>query len=167
MLYIISMTICLWTMILIFMSHPISMGSILLIQTMMICFLTGFFNLNFWFSYILFLVMIGGMLILFIYMTSTASNEKFKFSMNMILLTLSLFMLITMFYLFTDNYSISQFSTNLNLQFNNKMLIFSLSKFFNYPMNNFILMMMIYLLITLIAIVKITNYKFGPLRQKS
>lgn len=42
----------------------------------------------------------------------------------------------------------------------------SITKFLNEPIINFTLTIIIYLLITLIVIVKITNLNEGPLRQK-
>merc|ERR1739838_23170 len=58
--------------------HPLAIGLALLFQTILICCTTGLSNLSFWFSYILFLIFLGGILVLFIYVTSLASNEMFK-----------------------------------------------------------------------------------------
>nr|AEP27696.1 NADH dehydrogenase subunit 6 [Rhopalapion longirostre] len=159
-----------WMSSIIFMTlnHPLSFGSILFIQTICTSMITGMLNLNYWFSYILFLIMIGGMLILFIYMTSVASNEKFKFSskiMNFSIIMLSLMLII---FLFTDQYAYYLNNTNYDminqsLNLNNN---FSMNKFMNFPSIMILIMMIIYLLITLIAIVKITEIQYGPMRQK-
>nr|AFU50199.1 NADH dehydrogenase subunit 6 [Phaedon armoraciae] len=152
---------------LMFLNHPLSLGLILLIQTILISLLTGLMSLNFWYSYILFLIMIGGMLILFIYMTSIASNEKFLFSYKLFIF----FMMMLMFMfimLFMDYYYLS-FKINLmdmmnqNNNFNFKL---SMNKYMNYPQNLILFSMILYLLITLIMVVKITNIYYGPLRQK-
>nr|AML25897.1 NADH dehydrogenase subunit 6 [Staphylinidae sp. BMNH 1274207] len=146
-----------------FMNHPMSMGMILLTQTIMITLITGLMTMNFWYSYILFLVMIGGMLILFIYMTSIASNEKFKFSFNFFFTMSFMILLILMFfminYFYYPNWNIE------SINFNNNNYI-SLNKFINEPFNIMLSIIIIYLFITLIAVVKITKMKFGPLRQK-
>nr|YP_009995516.1 NADH dehydrogenase subunit 6 [Ochthebius viridis]QNP09971.1 NADH dehydrogenase subunit 6 [Ochthebius viridis] len=152
------------SMLFLFMIHPLSMGMILLMQTIIITLITGFMNFNYWFSYILFLIMIGGMLVLFIYMTSVASNEKFKINNKIIIMTM-IMMFITMFMMFFyDKYLI------MNNNFNNFIIdnnnYFMLSKFYNNPSNYIMFLMIIYLFITLIAVVKITNFKLGPLRQK-
>nr|YP_010580850.1 NADH dehydrogenase subunit 6 [Bruchidius siliquastri]UZT27035.1 NADH dehydrogenase subunit 6 [Bruchidius siliquastri] len=151
----------------IFLSHPLTMGMILLIQTIMTALLTGLMNYNFWFSYILFLIMIGGMLILFIYMTSIASNEKFKFSPTLSLIfTTNMTMMLLL--AATDHYFSSImtiFTMDLMKQDLNINNFFSMSKYFNYPNNMIIYMMIIYLLITLIMVVKITNIKYGPMRH--
>nr|YP_009691910.1 NADH dehydrogenase subunit 6 [Thermistis croceocincta]QEG58716.1 NADH dehydrogenase subunit 6 [Thermistis croceocincta] len=152
-------------MIFIFLTHPLSLGFILLIQTILIALLTGMMSHNFWFSYILFLIMIGGMLILFIYMTSIASNEKFKFSKNLMILffisTMPLVILLKDFFFF-------YLTSNLDLinQMNNFSFNFTLNKFINWPQNMMFMIMIIYLLITLIMVTKITDIKHGPLRQK-
>nr|YP_010036172.1 NADH dehydrogenase subunit 6 [Oberea diversipes]QQW46700.1 NADH dehydrogenase subunit 6 [Oberea diversipes] len=160
-----NLSICL-SMIFVFLTHPLSLGLILLLQTIIITLITGSMSLNYWFSYILFLIMIGGMLILFIYMTSIASNEKFKFSMNLMIM---FSMMITIFsiLIFIDFYFFNKpMITELIYQPNNYHFNLSLNKFINWPMNLIFLMMIIYLLITLIMIVKITDIKNGPLRQK-
>nr|QVM79241.1 NADH dehydrogenase subunit 6 [Grammoptera ruficornis] len=153
----------------IFLNHPLAFGSILLIQTILISLITGKLTYNFWFSYILFLIMIGGMLILFIYMTSIASNEKFKMSyklimFNCLLLPLIMLCLIFMDYYF-DNFNINTLELiNQNMYPSYKL---SMNKFMNWPNNLIIYMMILYLLMTLIAVVKITKIQSGPLRQKN
>nr|YP_009185850.1 NADH dehydrogenase subunit 6 [Gabronthus thermarum]ALO70584.1 NADH deshydrogenase subunit 6 [Gabronthus thermarum] len=154
-----------FSLMFIFLTHPLSMGLILLIQTILIALMTGLMNINYWFSYILFLIMIGGMLVLFMYMTSIASNEKFKFS-NILMMMMIFSLLISMILYFTmDNYlyTMMTFSDQFNHNYNFK---FNLSKFFNYPSNIILFLMIIYLFITLVAVVKLTNINFGPLRQK-
>nr|YP_010443333.1 NADH dehydrogenase subunit 6 [Coenochilus striatus]UTE83861.1 NADH dehydrogenase subunit 6 [Coenochilus striatus] len=153
------------SIMLMFLSHPLSMGMMLLAQTITIALTMGLFNLNFWYSYIMFLIMIGGMLVLFIYMTSVASNEKFTFSLKITLLITSIFIISITIMMFIESYM-----TNISNLYNESLFInnnytLSLNKFLNYPMMMILLMMIIYLLITLIAVVKITNIKQGPLRQ--
>nr|ARH53789.1 NADH dehydrogenase subunit 6 [Cortodera humeralis] len=154
------------SMLFLFLNHPLSFGLILLIQTILISLITGVMNLNFWFSYILFLIMIGGLLILFIYMTSIASNEKFKFS-NKILNFIMLMILFNLTIYFTDSYLFSFNLDNFDLVNQNNFYQnnISMSKFLNWPNNLMIYLMILYLLITLIVVVKITKIKFGPLRQ--
>nr|WOC30369.1 NADH dehydrogenase subunit 6 [Eodorcadion gorbunovi] len=151
---------------LLFLNHPLSFGCIILIQTTLIALITGLMNYNFWFSYIIFLIMVGGMLILFIYMTSVASNEKFKFSYKlftfmMIMMLLMLFLIIIDSYYF--NLILINSLNNQNLNFN---LYLTMNKFLTWPMNLIFYLIIIYLLITLIMVVKITSIKSGPLRQK-
>nr|YP_010010568.1 NADH dehydrogenase subunit 6 [Psylliodes chlorophana]QOH99587.1 NADH dehydrogenase subunit 6 [Psylliodes chlorophana]QOK35988.1 NADH dehydrogenase subunit 6 [Psylliodes punctifrons] len=156
------------TVMFIFLYHPLSLGLILLLQTILTALISGFMNSNFWYSYMLFLIMIGGMLILFIYMTSIASNEKFKLNKKMFLFNFMGLMIMMMLLLFMDMFYLNYFMnieemTMMNLTFNNNL---SLKKYFNYPNYTLMIMMIIYLFITLIAVTKITNNSYGPLRQK-
>nr|YP_009271743.1 NADH dehydrogenase subunit 6 [Osmoderma opicum]ANY28001.1 NADH dehydrogenase subunit 6 [Osmoderma caeleste] len=153
------------SLILMFLTHPLSMGLILMIQTIIVTLSMGLFNLNFWYSYILFLVMIGGMLVLFIYMTSVASNEKFSFSLKSKMTLMLLFILIIMTIPLLDSYMININNIYEDSINNSVHPLTSLNKFLNYPMMMILILMIIYLLITLIAVVKITNIKQGPLRQ--
>nr|APX39204.1 NADH dehydrogenase subunit 6 [Crepidodera aurata] len=146
--------------------HPLSCGLILLLQTILTSLITGLMNYNFWYSYILFLIMIGGMLILFIYMTSIASNEKFKINYKlMMLMFIPLMILLIM--LIMDSYYFNYMQINnlkvFSSNYNNN---FSMKKYFNFPNHFIMLTMIIYLFITLIVVVKITYLTYGPLRQK-
>nr|QEL51241.1 NADH dehydrogenase subunit 6 [Pterostichus oblongopunctatus] len=161
------------TIIFMFLKHPLSMGLILLIQTLLISMISGLFSYSCWFSYILFLVMVGGMLVLFIYMTSLASNEMFNFSMKMsMFIILSMLMILSML-LFIDYLMLNPLFKNSNmLEMINNMLmmknenLLSLNMIYNKPNNIITLMLVNYLFLTLIAVVKITDINYGPLRQK-
>nr|UFZ12888.1 NADH dehydrogenase subunit 6 [Corydalus sp. 2 YLJ-2021a] len=151
------------------MNHPLAMGLILLLQTVNICLSSGLLIKTFWFSYILFLIMLGGMLILFIYMTSLASNELFSISTNQIMINSFLITLMMMLLILDSYYSLSiltnwdmsSFSMTIN---ENSM---DLLKLYNFPTMNLTLLLINYLFLTLIIIVKMTNIFFGPLRQMS
>nr|QUL58782.1 NADH dehydrogenase subunit 6 [Sarcophila rasnitzyni] len=151
------------------MKHPLAMGLTLLIQTTLICLTSGLMSKTFWFSYILFLVFLGGMLVLFIYVTSLASNEMFSLSIKLSIISLMIFFLsmITLFML--DKNLLIQYSNlevnsifNMNSYFLENAL--TLNKLYNHPTNLLTIMLMNYLLITLIAVVKITKLFKGPLR---
>nr|QNG56389.1 NADH dehydrogenase subunit 6 [Macrohyliota sp. 1 MJ-2020] len=152
----------------ILMNHPLSMGLILLIQTIMISLMTGSLSLNFWYSYILLLIMIGGMLILFIYMTSIASNEIFKPSLKLSMMMMFYLFMMSIFMIMIDHFinNIHSYNEFMNYINNYTNINLSLNKFLNQPMMMIYFILIIYLFITLIATVKITNINYGPLRQK-
>nr|APX40431.1 NADH dehydrogenase subunit 6 [Cassida viridis] len=144
--------------------HPISMMMIILLQTIFVCCLCGTMTNLWWFSYMLFMVMAGGLLVLFMYMTNVASNEKFKnLKMNyiMILLTImSMFLMIN-----KDNFFNSiKISNWFNINESSVKII--IMKYYNYPSNMILFLMMVYLLITMIMSVKITDLSKGALRKK-
>nr|WDA94007.1 NADH dehydrogenase subunit 6 [Apotropina sp.] len=154
------------------MNHPLAMGLTLLIQTIFISLMIGLLTKTFWFSYILFLIFLGGMLVLFIYVTSLASNEMFSFSTKLFVYT-SMFLVINilLMYLFMDQmlFNMNIFNNEMNSSINENMFFMenslNLNKLYNYPTNLITILLMNYLLITLIAIVKITKLFYGPLRM--
>nr|YP_006460279.1 NADH dehydrogenase subunit 6 [Papilio machaon]ADI75262.1 NADH dehydrogenase subunit 6 [Parnassius bremeri]ADI75340.1 NADH dehydrogenase subunit 6 [Papilio machaon] len=168
-----SLLIIMFSIIMLFLNHPLSMGLMILIQTLVICLLSGMLINSYWFSYILFLVFLGGLLVLFIYVSSVASNELFN--MNFSLKNIMFFLLIMSLFLsfnYMNNLNWLNFSFNYEMKnmmnffifFNNENKI-NLSKLYNNQ--NYMLMMMLitYLFITLVAIVKITNIFYGPIRS--
>nr|YP_007025991.1 NADH dehydrogenase subunit 6 [Chrysopa pallens]AFL65895.1 NADH dehydrogenase subunit 6 [Chrysopa pallens] len=147
--------------------HPLAMGLNLLIQTIFISLLCGFMSFTYWFSYVLFLIMLGGMLVLFLYVTSLASNELFSFNMLYMLMMLIISTFLSIILIFNDKFmwlmsNIETINFNLisNLENENNLI-----KLYNNPTMNLTMLMIIYLFLTLIIVVKITNINYGPLRQ--
>nr|AVN68222.1 NADH dehydrogenase subunit 6 [Paranauphoeta circumdata] len=143
------------------MNHPLAMGLILLIQTIMISMISGMISYSFWFSYILFLIFLGGMLVLFIYVTSLASNEMFTLSTKLIILSI---ILIPIMIFIIKIPSILNNQELMNLPQLNSITNMPLIKLYNQPTSIITIMLALYLFLTLIAVVKITNIFMGPLR---
>nr|YP_008238891.1 NADH dehydrogenase subunit 6 [Abisara fylloides]ADO19993.1 NADH dehydrogenase subunit 6 [Abisara fylloides] len=168
---LLSLLLLFLSFMLIFMNHPLSMGMLILLQTLILCIFSGMLINTYWFSYILFLTFLGGLLILFIYVSSIASNEFFFMSINNKLFFLFMFLIIIfMSFIFMNNLNW------ININFNDEMISYSnmmlfntenninLTKLYNEQTYLMMMMMIIYLFITLVAVVKITNIYFGPLR---
>lgn len=155
------------------MSHPLAIGFILLTQTLLISIITGLLRKTFWFSYILFIVFLGGILVLFIYVTSLASNEIFILSIKTIQLLAITIFIVTLFCLAIDNFSLTPFLPLLdiiNLPDPNSFIrenTIRLNKLYNYPTNFLTIVLINYLFLTLIAVVKVTNIFYGPLRPRN
>nr|WGO58104.1 NADH dehydrogenase subunit 6 [Rhabdoblatta saussurei] len=145
------------------MNHPLAMGLILLIQTVMITIITGMLTQSFWFSYILFLIFLGGMLVLFIYVTSLASNEMFSISTKMFLFMLFMIPIMGLILYKINPMLMNQETTNYMIH--NNMTSMSLIKLYNLPTSIITIMLASYLFLTLIVVVKITNIFKGPLRH--
>nr|QZZ24842.1 NADH dehydrogenase subunit 6 [Thitarodes sp.] len=167
----ISMLLILFSTMMFFLNHPLSMGLMLLLQTILISLISGSMISTFWFSYILFLTILGGLLVMFIYVASIASNEMFKFNSNLLLFYMMMIML--MFIIMLKFNNLYWLNLNINselLNFWNKMIFFNnensinISKIYNNQSYFLTLMSIIYLLITLFAIIKIININYGPLR---
>nr|AQM57900.1 NADH dehydrogenase subunit 6 [Dendrolimus kikuchii] len=161
------------SMIMIFLNHPLSMGLIILTQTILTCLITGMLIKTYWFSYILFLTFLGGLLVLFIYVTSIASNELFMTNLKMkILLLIMLFLTLMFSITYMNNLNWMNLSNNSEMSNMKEMMLFfnnenkfNLNKLYNQQTYLMTTLMIIYLFITLIAVVKITNIFFGPLRS--
>nr|AIY61591.1 NADH dehydrogenase subunit 6 [Glyptotermes satsumensis] len=145
------------------MKHPLAMGLMLLTQTMITCLISGSMHKSFWFQYILFMVFVGGMLVLFIYVTSLASNEMFSLSTKMMTMTV-IMMLPSMMLIESQMKLTSKEMTSYESMMMEEITTMT-SKLYNQPNGMMTILMALYLLLTLIVVVKITNISKGPLRQ--
>nr|AHF21597.1 NADH dehydrogenase subunit 6 [Allothyrus sp. LamingtonNP-QMS95173] len=128
-------------------SHPLMMIIMIILMTLYISSLMFMISKFSWMSFILILVMLGGMLILFIYIASLASNELFNLNNKMIPLILMMMMIIPWnFY--------NKIITPMNLN----------NFFFSYSSLN-IFMIIMYLLLSLIIIINIIKSSKSPLRS--
>nr|YP_009732598.1 NADH dehydrogenase subunit 6 [Anarta trifolii]QHS71317.1 NADH dehydrogenase subunit 6 [Anarta trifolii] len=158
-----------------FLNNPLSMGLMILIQTLLTCLLSGMLIKTYWFSYILFLTFLGGLLVLFIYVSSIASNEMFKSMINLKkMFFISLITMLLIKFMFINNISWMNLSMNSDMDNFSQMMLFmnnenkiNLSKLYNNQTFLIMMMLVIYLFITLIAVVKITNIFYGPIRSSS
>nr|YP_010570939.1 NADH dehydrogenase subunit 6 [Phlugiolopsis brevis]UZG90801.1 NADH dehydrogenase subunit 6 [Phlugiolopsis brevis] len=156
------------------LNHPMAMTLIIILQTLIVSLTTGMMTSTFWFSYILFLVFLGGMLVLFIYITSLASNELFSISTKSLIIILMLLSTIISVSLISDSnlWNMLSFNEEMN-NIDNELITlhddsnYLLTKLYNKPTDLITLMLVNYLFLTLIAIVKITNIFQGPLRPKN
>nr|YP_009863724.1 NADH dehydrogenase subunit 6 [Bottapotamon lingchuanense]QKE31055.1 NADH dehydrogenase subunit 6 [Bottapotamon lingchuanense] len=147
------------------MTHPLAMGLNLLIQTIIISISAGLTTYSFWFSYTLFLIFLGGMLVLFIYVASLASNEFFFLPTTSITFAF-IFLMTLMLFFFLDPVSLSSLSNLPNSSINNYSSTAHITSWiFNIPSSHFTLFIISYLLLTLLVVVKIINLFKGPLRS--
>nr|YP_010490471.1 NADH dehydrogenase subunit 6 [Neoverruca intermedia]UWM12957.1 NADH dehydrogenase subunit 6 [Neoverruca intermedia] len=150
----------LFNLFFLFMFHPLAMIFILIIQTFTISVTIFSFTQFPWFSYTLILVFLGGMLILFMYMSNIASNEMFKPNFKMLYLvpftifTTHVFTVKTM-----QNLSIESKISETNMLINNMIL-----KPFSLPILPITMLMATYIILTLLTVVKISKMNQGPLR---
>nr|YP_009233456.1 NADH dehydrogenase subunit 6 [Engaewa subcoerulea]AMB27349.1 NADH dehydrogenase subunit 6 [Engaewa subcoerulea] len=149
------------------MTHPLSMGVALLTQTLLVCISTGASNSCFWFSYILFLIFMGAMLILFIYVASLASNESFKIhpiSGGLLVASLS----VSLILLVTDPLSLapnfSSLSSNTFFTEKNISSLTSTNMIYSPHTSPLTLFLIVYLLFSFLAVMKIINFTQAPLR---
>nr|WKK49879.1 NADH dehydrogenase subunit 6 [Subulatus sp.] len=147
------------SMVTIMTKNPMSMGLLLLTQTMLTIFMLNKILMSSWFPMITFLMMIGGLMIIISYMTSISSNEKFKYNLN-----LTITMIIILIYL--DEMFENQIDENQEMILTKSMDQTSMIMLYNYKTFTLSIMLINYLLLTMIVISKIIKYKQGPLRSK-
>lgn len=148
--------------------NPLTLGLILLIQTLSLRIFIGTITNSFWFLYLLILVFIGGILVLFIYVTSIFPNEKFSFNQKLLLsILIFIFTLLTSFIIlnnyFIINLNLNNIESILNIKINFN--IINTRKIFNSYNNLLLIFLVNYLFYCIIIVIKITNFFIGPLRK--
>lgn len=146
--------------------HPIYILILIIIYRGIICFIISAWSYNFIYSIILFLIIVRGILIIFLYFSRLISNDQTKFIINISLLFrffINIFILSLIIKYFNyPNYNFNEtliiFQLNNNL-FNNIIHIFS------YPYRNITIISILYLLLTLFTIIKICSIKTSTLRK--
>nr|UGS80396.1 NADH dehydrogenase subunit 6 [Lachesilla picticeps] len=153
-----------------FSMNPLTMGLILIFQTISLSLFLAFCLKSTWFIYMLILIFIGGMLVLFLYVTSIFPNEKFSFNQPKMISWLLLIFLTTTFLM------IYSFSLNLNFFFQESQINFYMTEFypllatkkiFSSQTSVLIMFLVNYLFFCMIVVIKITNFFQGPLRKMS
>nr|YP_001648725.1 NADH dehydrogenase subunit 6 [Biomphalaria tenagophila]ABO14145.1 NADH dehydrogenase subunit 6 [Biomphalaria tenagophila] len=139
-IYSLLMLVSVFLMISFISSSPVSLGiSLFFTSVFVVLVMSIFFNM--WYSYIMFLVYIGGLLVLFIYMCMMSSNEKFHFKLVV------LYLLPLMYFL--------QSSSEININF----LGYSAYESSYYLSMSMFLGLVVVLLLTLLSILRILSVK--------
>jgi len=148
--------------------HPILITILLVFYRIITCLIISKWSQNFIYSIILFLIIISGLLIIFLYFSRLVSNEQnnliFKpliiinFSLNLVILS----------FLYT-NYSykipIYIFIETIQINYLNTPLFQNITYIYSSPFNNLTIICILYLLITLLIIIKICSTKNISLRK--
>nr|ASM41883.1 NADH dehydrogenase subunit 6 [Scaphoideus varius] len=136
---------------------PMSMGILLLIQTTLTTILISKLFSSSWMAMTIFLMLIGGLLILFMYMSSIASNEKF--TPNIYMMLPFMFIIIPMEELLCE----TQMNEKLTMFVPNESI--TLMKIYNKKSMLITILMFLYLLLTMISVSSIIKIYKGPLRS--
>jgi NADH-ubiquinone oxidoreductase chain 6 len=138
---------------LILISTPLMIGiSIIMVALRLACLFASLFRS--WYAFLIFLIYVGGILVIFAYFVSLVPNQKtdYKKHAKFILLTFFFLILLKIIINWTPVILVSAFSINsLYLHARSPILFF----------------IVVLLLITIVIIVKITNRTAGPLRPFS
>nr|WRY72445.1 NADH dehydrogenase subunit 6 [Typhlocyba bilaminata] len=147
----------LWSSISITVYNPMSLGMILFAQTTTVILFMNKILYSSWFTMITFMMMIGGLLIMFMYMTSIASNEKFKLKFNLTMLIMIILIL------FDEMFISNQINETQEIMSTNNFNL-SLTKIFNNKSMLMTILLVMYLLLTMISVTKMVKHHKGPLR---
>jgi len=155
-------------------SHPIINIILIIIYRILITLNISIWKINFIYSIILFLIIIRGLLIIFLYFSRLISNEQITFILNnnkLFLLTIILNIIFLIFniinkkiYYFNPIYQTRE--TNLLNKINEK-IFNNILNLYTYPYNNLTIICIIFLLISLFTIIKISSIKSKSLRKIS
>nr|YP_010022218.1 NADH dehydrogenase subunit 6 [Oxyopes licenti]QOL12233.1 NADH dehydrogenase subunit 6 [Oxyopes licenti] len=126
--------------------QPVFMVSILIFITLLYSYLIYKVIGTFWFSYMLLMVMLSGVLVIFTYMVSLVPNESFEVVNLVILLS----------------FMVSMF-LNWGLNFNNDMGIMSMDLWASY-LGSFSLFLVIFLLAVMLLVVVVSCMTEGSFR---
>nr|QJW33599.1 NADH dehydrogenase subunit 6 [Arge aurora] len=153
--------------------HPMTLAINLMLQLTILIILMNSINFSSWFSYIMFLIMVGALLVLFMYMTSLTSNMKFKYNYYMMWFFIIFFLMTYMMIfnkdiliMFLKNFSEEsyKFTKEIINNLDNKEA-FMLSPMYDKLEKILTILLINYLLYVLIIVVKIVNIKKGTMRK--
>lgn len=144
--------------------RPIIYITILILITLIIS-IKLFYILNRWIRIVLFLIVVGGLLIIILFITRICNNELISIPLNKLIW--SFFKILFLFSTFIFLYLKFNFILNLNFNYFNKLNFndYLLIDFFNNFNINIIFFLINYLFFTLICVINIC-YKLNlPIRQ--
>nr|QFG38835.1 NADH dehydrogenase subunit 6 [Buccinulum pallidum] len=143
------------------MMQPLSLGLIIMLSTLLMCFISAI-TLSSWYGYILFLIYVGGLLVMFAYVAALSPNVLFGKGTPMLFFSILIIPLALIFY----SYPL------IDLSLISYLYIFSELKFLKMygiemvspQMISILIGLAIILLINLIVVVKICYYQHASLR---
>lgn len=145
------------------LSHPLSIGLTLLLLVIVLALnLTTLYS-YLWLSYILVLILLGGLLVIFIYIALVATNETFMAFKISTPVVGGVFIFIGIFFISDSLYSTKESQQGL-LSWNRKGLEF-ITQFYSWEINFITLFLLFYLLLTLIVVVFNTKNNVITLRS--
>nr|QGQ56386.1 NADH dehydrogenase subunit 6 [Brachystomella parvula] len=148
------------SMIMLFIESPILLMVLIITQTFLVCVMIKATSNLSWISFILFLVFVGGLLVLFIYIVSLTPNTQFMINkLNFFIISTTLLVITLISTLFFSVLAIQK------LKFLNMTNYFLLSKLYSYPSIWMTFMAMTYLLLVLIVVVYIILMERSSLKS--
>lgn len=142
-------------------SQPLRLGLIIIISTLLICF-TRAVTLSSWYGYILFLIYVGGLLVIFAYVAALAPNVLFG-RINPILIFIFLIVPLILIFYFHPLIDLSPIRYTYNFAELKSLKIYGI-EIVSPQIISILIGLVIILLINLIVVVKICYYQHASLR---
>jgi NADH-ubiquinone oxidoreductase chain 6 len=145
---------------------PLYISSLIILQTVCLAVIIFILTSVAWFSFVLLIIFITGIMIIFIYVSSISSNILFnkKFNLNYIYIWLVLFVSVFICFWFIKSFS------DVTLNRLGDLFVNPLSLFVYKPFSEYLIgltvFFMVYLLFTLFVVVKNSVFLKGPLCLK-
>lgn len=150
-----------------FFIHPILMTILLVTYTILISMNISIWKTDYIYSIILFLIIIRGLMIIFIYFSRLISNEKIIYFNKIILLIIILFIEIIIPSLKNFNNFILKFS-QLEIRPIHKInsdLFINITNLYEYPYNYLTMLRVIFLILCFLLIIKLCMFKSFSIRK--
>nr|QTT61309.1 NADH dehydrogenase subunit 6 [Tritia incrassata] len=146
------------------MMQPLSLGLVVMISTLLMCFISAI-TLSSWYGYILFLIYVGGLLVMFAYVAALSPNVLFGKGTPMIFFGVTMLPISVVFYFLplVDMSSLSYLSIFSDMKF---LKIYGIEMVAP-QMISILIGLALILLINLIVVVKICYYQQASLRPFS
>nr|AXA45294.1 NADH dehydrogenase subunit 6 [Splendrillia sp. 2 MNHN IM 2013-9750] len=143
------------------MNQPLSLGLMIMMSTLWMCVVSAI-TLSSWYSYILFLIYVGGLLVMFAYVAALSPNVLFGKGTPALffVIMMVLFMVVMYFFPITDSSSTSDIYAYNTLKF---LKMYS-TEMVSPQMISILVGLAVILLINLIVVVKICYYQRAALR---
>jgi len=143
----------------------------LIIHSLLTFTILSLWSKNYIYSIIIFLTLIRGLLIIFLYFTSLISNIKNNFTIKLPILLIILINIYIFIATIKSNkyfhlYFKNSYLYNNNLPLNiNKKIFENIYLIYKYPHSNLTLICIIFLLLAILLIIKICSIKYAALRK--
>nr|UVW93484.1 NADH dehydrogenase subunit 6 [Rivularia ovum] len=142
------------------MAQPLSLGFCIIVFTLLMCILISMF-LSSWYAYILFLIYVGGLLVMFAYVAALIPNIMISMSSSMFLFCIIQICVMFMYtyYYFIDSKSLVlyDYATMVNMKMTGIELV-------SPGFINILISLGVILLINLVVVVKICYHKYSVMR---
>nr|YP_009400318.1 NADH dehydrogenase subunit 6 [Floraphis meitanensis]ARW70370.1 NADH dehydrogenase subunit 6 [Floraphis meitanensis] len=151
------------SIIIITLKSPLKSNLMILFQTILLTMMINLINKTSWISFMIFILYIGGLMIIFLYISSISFNE-ININKNYLNNIFKLILMIIIIYWFKIFMLMENFKFNNNFLFEDNFFMMNL---FNSPNNLMMYFIMMILFIMLILIIWMLKFNKGPIRQKN